>query len=143
MEEELKPCPFCNTEPVIIEYKANDGKRWKYDGVHGYVGCNNDDCLLCGHQDFYFVESNDEDETNKEEAIKFWNNRPIEDELQKELEEKDKYKSMCYELFKALLPLTALRIPDRHEGNTASYNIRFKDIENADKSIKKYEEMKR
>ncbi len=80
--EELKECPFCKTKPVIIEFKTEDGKGWKYDGVHGYVGCNNDDCLLCGHHDFYFIESDDEDEVSKADAIKFWNTRPREQELE-------------------------------------------------------------
>lgn len=64
MTEKLKPCPFCGGEAEIIE-----------EGI-GF----NIKCADCYAEMTPFV-------TDKREAIKMWNTRPIEDDLQKELDE--------------------------------------------------------
>ena len=64
MTENLKSCPFCGSEPVML---GED------DGMYQVV------CMNCAANiDNYDYE--------KEVAAKKWNNRPIEDELNEKIE---------------------------------------------------------
>lgn len=65
MNEELKPCPFCGSDDVELEYDS-------------FIDYCIIECRECG------VERNrcwDEDD-----AIELWNTRPIEDEKDREIE---------------------------------------------------------
>ena len=65
MTEQLKPCPFCGGEAVML---GED------DGMYQCV-CRNCESVQGGFYDF------------PEEAAFAWNTRPLEDALQKELDE--------------------------------------------------------
>jgi hypothetical protein len=65
---ELKKCPWCETEPELIEYKNSRHKRLKYYACpHG--------CCATPHFEF------------EEEAREYWNTRPLEDALQAQLDD--------------------------------------------------------
>ena len=63
MTEQLKPCPFCGGEAKCIEFY----------GMYHVICC---DCYIAGR-----------DTSTRDKAIESWNSRPIEDDLQKELDE--------------------------------------------------------
>ena len=63
MTENLKSCPFCGGEAKCIEFY----------GMYHVICC---DCYIAGR-----------DTLTRDKAIESWNSRPIEDALQKELDE--------------------------------------------------------
>lgn len=66
MSEELRPCPFCSTVPVIEDHShRNDPDYWWLR------------CKKCGHADAPAGE--------KADVIKAWNNRPVESALRADL----------------------------------------------------------
>lgn len=70
---EFKPCPFCEGEATFMGYYGSG------NSARGRVVCNDDDCPV------------DESWSRTEdEAIKAWNNRPIEAKLQQRVDELEK-----------------------------------------------------
>lgn len=63
MTEKVKSCPFCGGEAKCIEFY----------GMYHVICC---DCYIAGR-----------DTSTRDKAIESWNSRPIEDALQKELNE--------------------------------------------------------
>lgn len=70
MTEQLKGCPFCGGKARIKTCECDDVSFWQ-------VTCGNPKCF-CSSALFY---------STREEAVAAWNSRPIEDALQKELDE--------------------------------------------------------
>lgn len=71
---ELLPCPFCGSEASLCEHKTNEGNRWRYDGVHGYIQCSNEECFMCDSLNpFWFDEA--EENRKLQDVIKLWNTR--------------------------------------------------------------------
>lgn len=66
MSENLKKCPFCNAEAELHFSEGESGKRYYW------VSCNKCSCI----QTLF---------DTPQEAIDFWNNRPIEDEQASEI----------------------------------------------------------
>ena len=73
VQDELLPCPFCGGEAAIVEFKSENVKSWKYDGVNGFLSCRNNDCRLSESNAFWFIEGDEGFE--KSDAIKAWNSR--------------------------------------------------------------------
>ena len=71
MSEELKPCPFCGTSVVGIEY----------DGLYRWVECGNMDCNAAGKVFAFLTDVGNADHI----VANNWNTRPIEDGLRAEL----------------------------------------------------------
>ena len=65
MSDELKRCPFCGSEAMIL-----------YDGLDKEccVSCRNNDCEFCG-------DAGDDEQA----VIDKWNTRPLEDALEAEI----------------------------------------------------------
>jgi hypothetical protein len=70
MSEKLKPCPFCGGETQLI---MNED----HHGVHYELGCPK---RLCPAYWVYYTQP--EKELPNIDAVKEWNNRPIEDALE-------------------------------------------------------------
>ena len=68
---ELKPCPFCGTSVVGIEY----------DGLYRWVECGNMDCNAAGKVFAFLTDVGNADHI----VANNWNTRPIEDGLRAEL----------------------------------------------------------
>ena len=72
---ELKPCPFCGTSVVGIEY----------DGLYRWVECGNMDCNAAGKVFAFLTDVGNADHI----VANNWNTRPIEDGLRAELASRD------------------------------------------------------
>jgi len=72
---ELKPCPFCGTSVVGIEY----------DGLYRWVECGNMDCNAAGKVFAFLTDVGNADHI----VANNWNTRPIEDGLRAELARRD------------------------------------------------------
>ena len=79
MEHTLKPCPFCGGKAEI----KTDEHPHKPNNSFYCVQCFGD----CGDGDLWF--------NTKEEAVKHWNHRPIEDKLAEQIAEYERCKADC------------------------------------------------
>ena len=93
MSNELKPCPFCGHEPKVErEYRYDPGRDesgefvWvKSSEFDEFVHCSNNDCFI----------GTSYDGTIPSATIEEWDTRPIEDDLNENLEILDeKYRDL-------------------------------------------------
>lgn len=62
--EELKPCPFCNSSVMLVSEPVIDGKASTAVNFYHYICCDTQGC-----SDVFFVSS------NKDRTISKWNTR--------------------------------------------------------------------